>query len=207
MGRSTIAGIPDEDYIEDPLEHMAGYAQTYLRLDQWRFKESFRRFKSYFDAELIYNSDICRIRLGWGWDRDSGNLIFISYGRLHAPNYETKMEWNGEKRDAWHSYTNPLFFLDGIMTNSFAVHPILKKFRQSEGYRNLASNRTGKVNLVFHSFIWEYYTPRLFELFDLRRPKLWEEYRTFLHECYVAENRNEELDEKQHGKTPYYRVC
>jgi len=37
--------------------------------------------------------------------------------------------------------------------------------------------------------IWEHYGKRLFELFDLRQPNLWEQYRGFLKEFYDIKGR------------------
>jgi len=205
MGRSPISGIPDEEYVEDPLAYIANEAKVLLPLACWGFAESYRRFKSYFNAKLIYDSDMCRIRIGWGWERESGNQIAISYGRLHAPNDEITMKWNGEICLAWHSPFRAFFFLDGVMTSRFVVHPIVDEFRKSEIFNKLAGKRDGRIGLAYHAFIWERYAPRLFELFDLRRPELWNQYREFLRVCYVAEGENEEDD---YGPLPpYYRVC
>jgi hypothetical protein len=35
-----------------------------------------------------------------------------------------------------------------------------------------------------HAMIWEHYGQRLFELFDLRRPDLWEKYSSFVIQVY-----------------------
>ncbi len=42
-----------------------------------------------------------------------GNSISIYYGRLHAPNEETTMIWNGEECHCWHRFELALHFLDG----------------------------------------------------------------------------------------------
>jgi hypothetical protein len=58
-----------------------------------------------------------------------------------------------------------------------------------------------------HAAIWEQYGMRLFELFDLRRPDLWEQYRTWLRARYIAEGKNEEEQKKFGIFIPYYRIC
>jgi hypothetical protein len=52
-----------------------------------------------------------------------------------------------------------------------------------------------------HKAIWQYYGKRLFELFDLRQPDLWQEYREFLKEVYDIKGRNPAI------KPPMDKVC
>lgn len=60
-----------------------------------------------------------------------------------------------------------------------------------------------------HAFLWKSYGQRLFDLFDLNRPDLWEEYRRFLKEYY------ELMDEKSKQRNfpiypydpPKHKVC
>jgi hypothetical protein len=52
-----------------------------------------------------------------------------------------------------------------------------------------------------HSILWAHYNGKLFELFDLRRPDLWEAYREFLKEYYAL------LGLKSDYGVPFDYVC
>src|SRR5215213_8987715 len=95
----------------DPIQEMTRVAKRLLDLSSWGFKESYYSAKS---GRLIYDSEWCRVKLVWGgWDYGGGNNISIQYGRLHAPNEETTMSWDGEECHCWHDFDLPLHFLDG----------------------------------------------------------------------------------------------
>jgi hypothetical protein len=47
-----------------------------------------------------------------------------------------------------------------------------------------------ELTLAMHKSIWKTYGQNLFELFDLRRPDLWEQYRKFLKEYYDIKGRS-----------------
>ena len=188
----------------DPVQEMSRIAQSSLDLDSWGFKESFRVSKP---GRLIYNSEWCRISLLWsGWDPMGGNSISIYYGRLHAPNEDTTMIWNGEECHCWHRFELPLHFLDG-QTPEFAsktmyTHHLIKQYKQSElGQRLTGKRRQPEWLAQMHTTIWRHYGKRFFELFDLRRPDLWEKYRQFLKQVYDIEGRYPEI------QPPLDKVC
>ena len=92
----------------DPIHEMLRLAQNFSNLSAWGFKESFRSVKG---RELIYDSEWRRISVVWGgWDPLGGNSISIYYGRLHAPNEDVKMIWNGEECYVWHRFEHELHF-------------------------------------------------------------------------------------------------
>lgn len=174
----------------NPIEEMTRIAQSFLPLDFWGFKESFNSAKS---GNLIYDSEWCRINLVWGgWDYGGGNSINIHYGRLHAPNEEAVMTWNGEKCRCWHSFDDALHFLDGHSPAKAArldvSHIITDPFYE-EAFRHKFSRRQPEWLATMHSTIWQHYGKRFFELFDLRRGDLWEEYQQFLKEVYDIKGR------------------
>src|SRR6266498_5171045 len=86
------------------------------------------------------------------------------------------------------------------------VHRVCQGSRAHEGWRaNLRwfhpGSRQNLLNSVFansHSSgftrknfkIWEQYAPRLFEIFDLHRADLWQDYGKFLKEVYDISGRN-----------------
>jgi hypothetical protein len=135
--------------------------------------------------------------------------ISIDYGRLHAPNEDLFMVWNGEGCRCWHSILDPLRFLDGLTPEAAYKQakvdnqlPLaVRNFRQSKEGKRLLKEYSPKSAIVLQATIWEQYGNRLFELFDLRRPDLWKDYRQFLKEYYGL------LGLKSEYGLPYEFVC
>jgi hypothetical protein len=186
----------ENESVEDPCEYMSLLAQELLPLSKWGFKESYRSNRT---KDLIYDSEWCRVSFGWlGWDYMGGNSISINYGRLHASNDKGVILWNGEECHCWHREELALHFLDSNTPEYSAKrmysHTIKEKFRQSELGQSLTAKRSQPEWLIrTHNAIWEQYAPRLFELFDLRRPSLWVQYRKFLKEVYDIKGRNPDI--------------
>ena len=123
-----------------------------------------------------------------------GNTISIYYGRSHAPNNEIRMNWDGEECHCWHREELALHFLDGRTPEEAAklisTHRVIEQYKGSVLGQSLTGNRRQPEWLVrMHSVIWDEYAPRLFEVFDLRRPELWEKYRQFLKAVYDIKGR------------------
>jgi hypothetical protein len=170
----------DERYV-DPLQEMLRLVRDFSSLNTWGFTESFRSDNG---QDLIYNSEWCRISIVWGGgDYLGGNSISIYYGRLHAPNESAKMIWNGEECHAWHSFEHALHFLDGRSPTEAAKMnlsiPIIDKYYEKE-YREKFHRRQPEWLMQMHMEVWKHYGKRLFEVFDLRQPRLWDQYREFL---------------------------
>ena len=119
------------------------------------------------------------------------------------------MEWRGEKCRGWHNISEPVRFLDGLspleaaeQTNIQKKSPhVIESFEQSEIGKKLLHEYPPKAVLVMHATIWEHYGQRLFELFDLRRPDLWDKYRVFVREYYRL------IGMKSSWGPPYENVC
>jgi hypothetical protein len=175
----------------DPIRELLRLAQDVSDLHARGFRESFRSVK---DPQLIYDSEWCRIALVWGgWDYGSGNSISMYYGRLHAPNESATMIWNGEECHAWHDFDYALHLLDGRSpaqaANTKDSSLLTSKYFEDE-YRQKFNRRQPEWLLRMHMEIWEHYGKSFFELFDVRRPGLWERYRQFLKEFYDIEGRS-----------------
>ena len=186
----------------DPIEEMTRIAQTFLNLASQGFQESYRSVKP---GKLTYDSDSCRISLIWGgWDSSNGNSMHIRYGRLHAPNEETTMIWNNEECHCWHRVEHALHFLDKRLPVDAArlnySHPLISPFYE-EKIQQKFNRRQPEWLAQIHTTIWQHYGKRIFELFDLRRPDLWEEYRQFLKEVYDIKGRSPRI------KPPLDKVC
>jgi hypothetical protein len=194
----------DDERNIDPIEEMTRVAKSFLDLNFWKFEESYRSAKS---GNLIYDSEWCRVNLVWGgWDYSGGNTISIYYGRLHAPNEETTMIWNGEECSCWHRFELALHFLDGhtpeYASKSIYTHNLIEQYKHSELGQSFTGKRLQPEWLArMHNTIWKHYDQRFFALFDLRRPDLWEEYRQFLKEVYDINGRSHRI------KPPLDKVC
>ena len=169
-----------------------------LDLKRWNFRATFTKFMKTSNIKIIYDSEWCRVKFMFSRQRfpDTDELS-IEYGRLHAPNEEPFMVWNGEECRCWHQIWHPLYFLDGLSPSEF-VHiadelsqlPLVaENFRQSELGNNLRQEYLPKYGIVLNSVLWKHYGQKLFDLFDLRKPKLWDEYRQFLKGYYRLLNR------------------
>ena len=119
------------------------------------------------------------------------------------------MIWNGQTCRCWHNILDPLRFLDGLSPseayNQAKIEkqlPIIaRKFRQSELGKRLLNEYPPKAAIALQSVLWGHYGQMLFELFDQRRPNLWEEYRIFLKEYYRL------LEMRASYGPPYENVC
>ena len=178
----------------DPIQEMKRVIESSSKLQAWGFKEDFQSTKS---NELIYNSEWCRISFVWGgWDLLGGNTISIYYGRLHAPNESSTMIINGEECHAWHDFKLALHFLDGRSPNETSKvgssHWLTDKYYEDE-YRKKFHRRQPEWLMQMHMDVWDHYGERFFELFDIRRPDTWEQYRVFLKEYYDIKGRRRSI--------------
>ena len=175
----------------NPVEEMTRAAQSFLDLARWGFKES---YQSVEPSKLIYDSEWCRVNLVWGgWDPIEGNSVSVYYGRLHASSEKATMIWNGEECNCWHRFEYALHFLDGRTPADAAKrnlsHPSKDQFYEPEFLQRF-HRRQPEWLLRIHASIWQHYGERFFELFDLRRPDLWDQYRQFLKEFYDIRGRS-----------------
>jgi hypothetical protein len=174
----------------DPIKEMRRIAQNSLDAGSWGFKETYHSVKS---QQLILDSPLCRINLIWGgWDQAGGNNMYIRYGRLHALDVKKTMLWNGEECHCWHDIDHPLNFLDGRLpadvVKRFTSHPVTDPFYKNElrqKFHRQQPDWLAAMNLA----IWKHYGNRFFEIFDLKRPDLWEKYQLFLKEFYDLKGR------------------
>ena len=180
----------DERNVDPITEMLRLVKEGNLTFDRWGFKETYR---SVTENRLFYDSEWCRIKLVWGgWDPSTGNSISIYYGRLHAPSEDVTMNWNGEECHAWHRFEHPLHFLDGRSPADAAEMnystPLTNKYYDDE-FSKKFDHCQPEWLMKMHMEVWTYYGDRLFELFDLRKPQSWENYRKFLKEFYDIKGR------------------
>jgi hypothetical protein len=184
--------------------------QWYIKLLEECFDFKRRGFQLIFSDRIpdsypaiVYESNVCRVRFVWippEHEYIYSERIVITYGRLHAPILQSRMEWNGEKCDCWHHCHKALDFLDGLTPqesrkkvrsfwHDFSVANEDKEWREAEYYARR------------EAAIWEHYGQRLLNIFDLNRPDLWEQYTIFLKEMYYA------VERTYVDPFPDYKVC
>lgn len=175
---------------EEKLSELVQLLETCMNFEKWGFTQSFYGLAEEFVPSVIYNSDKCRIRFGWipadMRDGPDSATLYIRYGRLHASNQKRFMIWNGINCHCWHALHDTFGFLDGLspqeaVDKSRDVSRFVDEFarlNKGHGWSNI------EWSARLHSATWENYGNRLFDLFDLRRPDLWEQYRQFLVEFY-----------------------
>lgn len=181
------------EHAEEVSNALIELIEANLDVKRFNFYLSFTKFANLTNIEVIYDSEWCRISFMFSREifpeRDE---LTIQYGRLHAPNEKPFMIWQGEECNCWHRILAPLRFLDGLSPVEAVqqvmvqkeLPPVVENFRQTKHGKKLLSEYPPKYGIALHSVLWEHYGQRLFELFDLRRPDLWEEYRQFIREYH-----------------------
>jgi len=180
---------------EKEYKHLVQVLENVFDFQRWNFQETFARIETESSPYVIYGSEWCRVWFGLrGGDMHQAPEMSVYYGRLHAPDDGGFFIWNGEKCTAWHDVYEALYFLDGLSPKEAAdkrevkyeLPHVVEQFRQSELGKKLLPGGYQTIEGVarLHATIWEQYGQRLFELFDLRRPDLWNQYTQFLSDYH-----------------------
>jgi hypothetical protein len=186
----------------------------------WGLIESYSKF-SPGHIRVIYDSEWGRIKFRY---RHGHYLVkapkmdefSIDYGRLHAPDDQADMIWQGQKCNCWHNNRLALFFLDG-----FAPQDVVQRekegswhcdveadFRQSEFGKQLIENKLwAEIWIQSEAVIWQHYGQRLFEVFDLRRPDLWDAYSEFHGEYHRLKGTVPPSERIAHLVAPQTQIC
>jgi hypothetical protein len=181
-----------------------------LEIKRWDFRLTFTKFIKPNNIRVIYDSEWCRVKFMFSrMHFPETDELLIDYGRLHAPNEESFIVWNDERCRCWHNVLDPLRFLDSLTAITAYKQAMVDKqlplvvrdFRKSKLGKKLLNEYPPKSAIVLQDTLWKYYGERLFELFDLRQPDLWEEYRQFLKEYYSL------LGLKSSYGPPHENVC
>jgi hypothetical protein len=200
-----------ENIIQNEFPKLIQMFERYLDFNRWGFKLTHSGIFPQYLPRIIYQSNQCKIMFRWEQDRSYElPVLYVSYGRLHAPVDQHTMLWNGEECRCWHLLGKELNFLDGlspadVSSSEFRVPRTMREFDQTSMARGLQHEPIVRM----HAYIWDYYGQRLFDLFDLRRPDLWEEYRSFLKQYYEHRDEQKKLMGKppSHITPPLYNVC
>lgn len=196
--------------IEDVGKALLQLIEENLEIKRWNFRLTYTKFIKKSNMKVIYDSEWCRVKFMFSrMHFPETDKLLIDYGRLHAPNEELFMMWNGEGSRCWHNILDPLRFLDGLTpADAFKearqdkfLPLVVRDFRASKLGKQLQAEYPPRSSIVLQSRLWAHYGESLFELFDLRRPDLWEGYRGFLKEYYSL------LGLKSDYGLPYEYVC
>jgi hypothetical protein len=163
--------------------------ERFLDLDRWGFRLNYVHLHS--GRKVIYDSPSCRVKFSLLIDLREGDEIGVWYARSHVPDdVDLVMDSQGERCFAWHNImVSPYWeFLEGSSAQEAAEHflarfrwPLHAAFSATELGRTLQGV---EWSVAQEGFLWQHYGERLFSLFDVRRPELWEVFRRFLHEYY-----------------------
>jgi len=173
-------------------------------LNKWGFQMIYAGHIPDSHPSIVYESSKCRVRFIWEESTDERvreETTQILYGRLHAPISRQVMDWNGEKCYCWHNGHKVLSFLDGLTPQQARKNgksPIFMwdfyQANKNKGWRQ------AEFEARRQAAVWEYYGQKLFDVFDLNRPDLWQQYTNFLKEYYNTEK-------KYVDPFPLYKVC
>lgn len=176
-------------------QDFVGLINQYLDLERWGFVQTYSR-GNLVDAwpVIIYDSQWCRVKLHYDV-RDHGNYrereASVWYGRLHAPSEGVFINSSGKEARCWHGiYYYVLNFLDGLspqeIVDGKGQDPrIIHEFDRSALSWVMPDEYLiayAIKELRLHNMIWAHYGQKLFELFDVRNPELWDKYVQFHHE-------------------------
>ena len=200
------------DYYNQQRQEFESLIAQHIDLKRWGFQKAYEE-----RTTIIYDSEWCRIRLFNGFFTMWGELeeSRIEYGRLDAPNEGIKKVVNGREYRCWHFvYYYALDFLDGSSPQeanerTSKSSKLLSDFYIAEKGKEIYNDKTTadaikKIRL--HNLIWGYYGQRIFELFNLRRSDLWDEYKQYLKEVQKIRDENSrrkgrKTDFEVHGST------
>ena len=188
---------------------LLGRLERYLDFERWGFQLAHVEPNS---GPVIFDSPKCRVLCRLSMERGADE-IGIVYGRRHAPNDRSLLEWEGEKCFAWHNLRilHVTDFLEGL-----SVAQVVERNRQKLRAPDIvAFMETGRsaglagpdASVALEDFIWERYGDRLFSLFDVRHPQRWEELRRFVKMYYELQPEPKELSTEKLFGIPPWQIC
>lgn len=165
---------------EELLQTYIDYVESNLAPQEWGFRRNALLPKK---LTVIYDSEYCRVKFVLrGSDYGPLYASSIYYGRLHAPDDEVYMNWRGESCRCWHRDSEIMMltlpFLEEMSPEEISLEPA-EFWQQREQALGAYPSDEIEYQLSLHSRIWERYGEKLFHVFDLRQPDLWEKYAAF----------------------------
>ncbi len=200
--------IPEKNRINDPLNYLSTITEKILPLAKWGFNELSKSFIS--TPNIVYTSNTCKVLVKLQeWEPGYGFSIDVFYGRLHAPDYTQILIRNEQECYCWHRIYGMgyvLNFLDNISPKNCAISnylpEIIVKIKNEKWWKvNDKKSMMPELSLRMEAEIWNYYGHRLFELFSIERPDLWEQYQEYMRQIYDIKGRSPNI------KPPLDKIC
>jgi hypothetical protein len=175
----------------------------HLEFERWGFRIIHSGKLLHYSA-IILQSEFCKVKILTVRDRPHEEPeVYFAYGRLHAPNEDKLATWNGEKCHCWHDVREVLNFLDGLTPQEMIKYPQAPAFLDDFYAKNKFNGWSrAEMEVRRQAAVWEQYGQRLFDLFDLRRPDVWQNYSDFRKEIY-----NLTVTYTDRSVTPSYKIC
>lgn len=190
---------------KNELQEYLGILAKHINFENWGFQQSYIEPGKY--PTLIYDSEWCRVKFrfeGSGEQHDHRTYLSVFYGRLHAPSNDYFMLVDKEEHWCWHDDRLVLNFVDGLSPEESIEQKhnprVVDQFRKSDLATDLHNLSPAEWSVGRVAHIWKEYDKKLFEVFDLRNPDLWERFKAFVNEMYAIEQPN------SYGLPPYNRI-
>ncbi|MBN8656872.1 MAG: hypothetical protein J0M11_14135 [Anaerolineae bacterium] len=175
-------------------------------------KYGFRLSTQFENLYLIYQSKKCKLRFEIDRIDYDQDVYHVHYGRSHALDDESVMDWQGEQWYCWYGYSETqdiLKYLDGLSPEEAykTTWEYLKEKWKPYGLFENPINKSLKLDedwlLKIHVKIWGMYGNRFFDIFDMQHPNNWKKYHDFLTNMYQVD----EPRYKQKGLIPKNKYC
>ena len=185
--------------------------ESIMNFKKWGFKQSYLSISHGIFPVTVYDSEWCRVRFSFehSGERfpDPDIRLDTRYGRSHAVDHDFFLTIEGDVYWCWHDVNDALRFLDG-MTPQEAAHE-WKEYRRQPPYvmntiqalvdRNIPHPER---EIRTQAAVWQHYGHKLFLIYDLRKPKVWEEYLKFMREFHALIG-----SESHFGMPPLDKIC
>ena len=167
------------------------YIKNNLPLEKWGFSNFSEVPNGY-----IFDSKTCRVKFELSlFNYYPLHETIIYYGRLHAPDNENHINWNGEKCLCWHkNIWVAIPFIEGVSAQQLANDSQGETWQYFVNILKVDYPHTDYLEypLRLHAKIWEHYGGKLFSIFDLSNLEVWEEFSKY--SAVYTENVNRELN-------------
>ncbi len=172
-------------------ENLIDFISEYLDFTFYGFQISYQDLERH-NPYVALDSEWCRVSFRLDIDQfPKDDTLKIRYGRLHAPYDQSVIKWQGKSCFCWHRVFHAVYYIDGLSPDEVIENEDIGKFPQI--INKLLKSQQGKqyletyypiFQIASHSLLWAKFGKRLFEIFDLRRPELWDRYSQFIKEYY-----------------------
>lgn len=175
----------------------------HLDFERWGFR-IIHSGKLLNHSGIVLQSEFCKVKIVTLRDRPYEEPeIHFSYGRLHAPNEDHLMTWEGEKYHCWHDVRQVLNFLDGLTPHEVFKNPKAPMFMYDFYEKNKFKGwLREEMSIKRQAAVWVNYGQNLFNLFDLSHSDLWQKYCVFYKQLYDLT-----VTWPDYSITPRYKIC